>query len=52
MTVKLVGSSRMSSSNQITLPKEAREALNIKPGVVVAIYLEINGEKQIIIKKG
>ncbi|MFX0064838.1 MAG: AbrB/MazE/SpoVT family DNA-binding domain-containing protein [Candidatus Hermodarchaeota archaeon] len=40
MGKRLLGSSRLSKGNQITLPKEARDILNVKPGDVIAIYVE------------
>jgi antitoxin PrlF len=41
---KLLGSSKISSANQITLPKEVRDILKIKSGNIIGFYLEPNGK--------
>ena len=41
---KLIGSSKVSTANQITLSKEVRDILNIEAGDVVGFYLEPDGK--------
>ena len=41
---KLLGSSRVSTANQITLPKEVRDVLKIESGNIVGFYQEPDGK--------
>ncbi|MFW9997725.1 MAG: AbrB/MazE/SpoVT family DNA-binding domain-containing protein [Candidatus Odinarchaeota archaeon] len=41
---KALGSSTMSSANQITLPKKVREKMNMEVGDVVVFYEEPDGK--------
>ncbi|NVM56283.1 MAG: AbrB/MazE/SpoVT family DNA-binding domain-containing protein [Candidatus Helarchaeota archaeon] len=41
---KLLGSSRISTANQITLPKEVRDKLKVESGDVIGFYLEPDGK--------
>jgi AbrB family looped-hinge helix DNA binding protein len=41
---KVLGSSKISSANQVTLPPEVREILKVKKGEIIAFYLEKDGK--------
>jgi len=46
---KVLGTSKLSSKFQVTIPKDAREELNLGPGDRVVFILE---NRKLILKKG
>jgi len=40
---KILGISKLTSKGQITIPKNVRELLNLKPGDII-VFVEKNGE--------
>jgi AbrB family looped-hinge helix DNA binding protein len=44
MVRKALGSSKITSSNQITLPKEVREDLDVRSGDIIVFYKEDDGK--------
>jgi len=46
---KILGTSKITSKFQVTLPKPVREKLNVKPGELM-VFVEENGK--IVITKG
>jgi AbrB family looped-hinge helix DNA binding protein len=46
---KAMAEATLSSKNQIVLPKEAREALQVKPGDKIAVV--VSGDRVIVLRK-
>ena len=47
MDLKILGTSKIGTRGQVTIPKEAREKFNLKPGNIV-LFIEKDGRLMIV----